>query len=624
MPDHLTLRLLDGDRAGEAIALPEGIFRVGRKAGNDLVLADPSVSGQHAELRVDDLGATLIDLGSTNGTRVDGVTVREVRLVGGVRLRFGNVEALLEDGAQGEDSRAALAGEALSGGDSRQTAQRLARARGGGRLRVALVLVLAGAAAGAWHFLPSEGQGGEPAHLAPPSPARPGDLLAASHSFERGLDAWSAPEGQASQFEALRTAARTGALGILGEAPAGLSSWASPLRPVTSKGLRLLCALRVPSGRARVAVEFHGPEAARPLRVNLGWCAGSDWQEIDQPISVPAGSKQVRAVLEVEGLTDDGGLAHFDDLSLLPESRARVLGEVGVRAFVGSGEPLRQLGLETVGQGVLQSLVRTDEDSFRVEAIPGGLRVAADGPTDWLISAADGIAAQGLRSLSAGGSLGHPTSFEREQASMLLLGSGNQQVALSPAEPTLLAGFPHEDGTWSFRLRARSIDLTVEFEQHLTAVLERRSLARKAEAAGRPGEALRLWQALLAEVPYDPESNAEAEAALARLDRLAHSELAALEEALARARFFRLVEGFESALARADTLAATYVGTDVEAALQAAAEPARAELLLLRRDLQALESSRLAAIHAALSASGGGPLTEAVAEALQRGRGGRN
>jgi predicted component of type VI protein secretion system len=49
-----------------------GPVRIGREPGNELQLADPYVSAEHARLELDDAGAQLHDLGGTNGLRVAG------------------------------------------------------------------------------------------------------------------------------------------------------------------------------------------------------------------------------------------------------------------------------------------------------------------------------------------------------------------------------------------------------------------------------------------------------------------------------------------------------------------------------------------------------------------------
>ncbi|MGF1431934.1 FHA domain-containing protein [Kitasatospora sp. LaBMicrA B282] len=60
-------------------------LRIGRAPGSDLRLADDSVSRRHAELRPAASGWVLYDLGSTNGTHVNGH-----RVTGGVRVRPGD------------------------------------------------------------------------------------------------------------------------------------------------------------------------------------------------------------------------------------------------------------------------------------------------------------------------------------------------------------------------------------------------------------------------------------------------------------------------------------------------------------------------------------------------------
>ena len=51
------------------------VVRVGSRVGADLVLTDASVSRLHFEIVADELGFRLHDLGSRNGTRLDGKTL---------------------------------------------------------------------------------------------------------------------------------------------------------------------------------------------------------------------------------------------------------------------------------------------------------------------------------------------------------------------------------------------------------------------------------------------------------------------------------------------------------------------------------------------------------------------
>src|SRR5690606_20221430 len=75
------------------LAIRSPTARLGREAGNTAVLDAPSVSAMHAELRLRG-GVWLVeDLGSVNGTWVDGEPVHGVLPVApGSVLRFGDVE----------------------------------------------------------------------------------------------------------------------------------------------------------------------------------------------------------------------------------------------------------------------------------------------------------------------------------------------------------------------------------------------------------------------------------------------------------------------------------------------------------------------------------------------------
>ena len=60
-------------QSGEEFVLREGVNTIGRREENDIRLgSDSYISGRHAELRVEESIFTLTDLGSTNGTFVNG------------------------------------------------------------------------------------------------------------------------------------------------------------------------------------------------------------------------------------------------------------------------------------------------------------------------------------------------------------------------------------------------------------------------------------------------------------------------------------------------------------------------------------------------------------------------
>lgn len=91
-------------------------IEVGSAPGCAFVLPDPTVSRRHARLRPNGAGLLVEDLGSRNGTRVDGERIEGAVIVGaGARLRFGEVELRVEPVAEG-DVAAAIGAPTARGG----------------------------------------------------------------------------------------------------------------------------------------------------------------------------------------------------------------------------------------------------------------------------------------------------------------------------------------------------------------------------------------------------------------------------------------------------------------------------------------------------------------------------
>ncbi len=93
-----TRRYLLTDSSGREFPLADGVSRIGRDpASNEIVLADTSVSSRHAAIEVTPMAVVLRDLGSTNGTYLNGIAIyRPVQLQRGDRLTFGNRQLSLE------------------------------------------------------------------------------------------------------------------------------------------------------------------------------------------------------------------------------------------------------------------------------------------------------------------------------------------------------------------------------------------------------------------------------------------------------------------------------------------------------------------------------------------------
>lgn len=99
---------------GDSVAVfgPDGPYpltsarvRVGRGRSNELVLQDPSVSREHAELVATDDGRgwRVRDLDSTNGVAVNGAKVRDQQLALGDTITFGSCDVRFDRWAGGDD-----------------------------------------------------------------------------------------------------------------------------------------------------------------------------------------------------------------------------------------------------------------------------------------------------------------------------------------------------------------------------------------------------------------------------------------------------------------------------------------------------------------------------------------
>ena len=92
------LVVLEGDEP-RAIRLTGPVVTIGRLDDCDVVIHDAAASRRHAQVRVDDGSFTLTDLGSTNGTLVNGRQVQTARLVDGDRIRIGSTVIEFREGS---------------------------------------------------------------------------------------------------------------------------------------------------------------------------------------------------------------------------------------------------------------------------------------------------------------------------------------------------------------------------------------------------------------------------------------------------------------------------------------------------------------------------------------------
>ncbi|HUZ11155.1 MAG TPA: DUF3662 and FHA domain-containing protein [Acidimicrobiales bacterium] len=93
-----------GGLASVELVLPDGgrveldteAITIGRLPECAVILSDPNVSRRHAEVRRSGDEVVVSDLGSTNGTRVNGVPVREQHLANGDEITVGSTTLVVQ------------------------------------------------------------------------------------------------------------------------------------------------------------------------------------------------------------------------------------------------------------------------------------------------------------------------------------------------------------------------------------------------------------------------------------------------------------------------------------------------------------------------------------------------
>lgn len=88
------LLVISGPLQGRELVIEKDSFTIGSGEGNDLQLDDSTISRRHCEIRLIAEGFQIRDLGSTNGTRVQGVKVSEAFLDRGTEFQLGQTRVV--------------------------------------------------------------------------------------------------------------------------------------------------------------------------------------------------------------------------------------------------------------------------------------------------------------------------------------------------------------------------------------------------------------------------------------------------------------------------------------------------------------------------------------------------
>ncbi len=619
---NYVLEILDGDRAGEVLPVGDSIIRIGRKAGNDIVLTDEKTSGVHCEISPEGDRLVLKDLGSTNGTFLDGKRVNELVLTPGDVVTVGRTKVKFrEDGA---DQGAADAGEfAMRTIDAGRLQKR------GGSIGLIVILLLVAAGGGGWYWWDGQQQATgttarQKVNTKPlvVSGNRISDALASCENDE----GWSLrvagigfrPDGQPntglSSFTAFHeeddpAAAKTSK----SDANFAIMELAEPIEVFAGRTMTVAGHCRTIGG-AQMAVRAR--VFASNQDVPFRFCHGSklssyeEWQRVEVTVTVPSGCDrllvEVVAVLpnkDAEALVDDlavveGGTANGIEVNL-PDAVQTAFGfgsSIAVRSTDTSNPatvlmidpdqvPATLAQLHKAGRCVLSDL----GVSIACTAVEGGFEIAATG-ADSLQFVMPADAAGGLRIAEA--EQFAPAQVESEVAAKkVLFGSYATRAMLQFDAKTIVSGVTG-GGLYRLSVAANKVRLALGFRAQRQEAGGHVRTAQLARAEGRPGDALDELAKLFANVPMESEALAKAQRIRREILAEQAERVASLQKDLEEAEFFTTRGGFERVASGVDELLALYGEHNVVDLAGVQALQAKAEQRLVAVDQATHEVQR--------------------------------
>ena len=613
---QFVLEILDGDRAGDVLDLAEGTLRIGRKPGNDLVLADEKTSGVHAEVVFDAGRYVLRDLGSTNGTTMDGRRVTEVVLgsgdtftIGRVRLRF-----------RGADEAPAAAASDMAVGTI--DAARLQAAKGKGRslTTVGLVLVLA-LAGGAWFWTNSQGAAaggdGEGGARGPRAIVQVAgnriDGAAAACEADTGWNLRVAGSG----FQAA-SSAHTGQGSLEAQRSQegqdfAVAATSGEIKVLAGRSLVAAAHLRTfGNARAAVRVSFWTAGNESPFRFRTGspLAAHDGWQKVEVAVAVPSGAD--RCSIEVVALLpDESSRAQCDDVALTEGGDSKPIeakvGESG--SVIGAGQSVAVRSTDNDSPASLLWLAPAEvapefrnlaqADLLALSDVGGSVAIETDeNGAQFTVSGCaavelgfPGESGSGVVADSGSGFASVESAWSTN-AQRVLLGDRATRCMLATKEPVAVQGRAH-NGSYRLTVAASAFRLQLGFRQERQDARERLRAAEALAAAGDAGKAIAAVRDALAAVPHDAETASLLVARRAEWQQAAQDRLQALAVDLDEAEFFDTRGGFQRVITGIDRLLQTYGADGLPDAQGTQTMRARAAQRLAQLDGQRAQDMRL-------------------------------
>jgi pSer/pThr/pTyr-binding forkhead associated (FHA) protein len=317
VPDDVCwLEWTAGERKGDRVPLTATRTSFGRRESSTVVLADKMASGHHAEVVRDLNGYTIRDLGSTNGTLVNGTPVTETMLTHGARVRIGNSRFVFKDPAMAHVEIALEGLEEDDGGWGMMGELDLSRARGGRGGAIVAILLVGALGAGAYMLSKR------------PSASTAVEVDTANLVADSGFDAgevvsWTVDDGVPATATRATTGGRPGDGASLvvrhdgKEQRPGFARYVNDLEIAAAGSYKASAWMRREGdGAAALAVQWirYGNSKTGSTQVTqtvpLGAPAGGAWAQVSRVVSRPGWADAARLVVAVA----PGATARVDDV----------------------------------------------------------------------------------------------------------------------------------------------------------------------------------------------------------------------------------------------------------------------------------------------------------------------
>ncbi|MHC4919799.1 MAG: FHA domain-containing protein [Planctomycetota bacterium] len=578
MTDYV-LEILDGDSAGDIFELTGATTSIGRRSSNDIVLNDEKVSGRHAEVVQEEDHFLLKDLGSTNGTLMDGRPITEVVLSPNDIVRVGRLRvAFKEKGAPtpgGEDMRV-----------RRVDAETLAKTRRrGAGIGLLLILVVVLLGFGIWYMRSDISDGGVPNPMAIPDVA--GNLLprgVASVEGDGGEEGWTTAVS-GLEFE-IGGGAHTGrsALHVAYAISEAANGGAAPSEPRHHAIARTTKALNIVGGQSVKVRGFLWTRGGAKAALRLRFTSSA----ADDDLTITAGLKpasydgytEVNAELAVP---PDLDRVQLEVLALLPDEDSEVLADDFVLSHGGAAKPhefrtgngFRLVGSEggvavrsPTASVVMHGVVPLVDDPVLLGLERDGLLVLSDAGADLKVTgsttgsakgyAFEVVGAKGVRvdfSADAGATgvlarkgnapfASYDDNIRVDDVDNLLLGFGDSRMWIILPTSGPVRG-ESKGGRYRLSLPgATSFHVVTSFDDEARHARGAVTAARHMRRQGDYEAALTKLAEVLEQCPHDDQAASKARQLRAELRDEQNAWVDRLQEALDDARFFGTRGGF--------------------------------------------------------------------------------